>query len=169
MNYPDEFNISKAMIPVEKKSIKVNQALTEMKNEHHFNIDINKGVTTQNNTQRISPLLINKEMIYILKVLKKDKSYLQYGLTNSSGFKFNLNLEGQLQFRLNKEYDENLRNNIKSAYQIWNEFPLLDRLLILDAFRTIFQENLAEFSAAERTVLFCQIFINEFVPLLTSQ
>lgn len=112
---------------------------------------------------------ITTELIRILKKLLVSKVYLTYKTSyGESDNKHELNLEGQLEFIFGKPLDRNSVSSIRAASNIWNELELINRLTVLDAFSTLYHEALINYDPVEKTILFCQIFINDFVSIITS-
>lgn len=112
---------------------------------------------------------IKRELILTLKKTAANRSHLRYPQIADKAITPDLNLEGQLDFFFNCQADENNINNIGAACETWNGLGLVDRLTVLDAYRVIYENLLQEYSAAVRTIIFCQLFLHEFVPILTSQ
>lgn len=112
---------------------------------------------------------ITSELIDALRKLMVSKIFLTYRTkTPGNPIRHELNLEGQLNFQFDKPLDKNEVQNIRIAIDTWNHMELIYRLTVLDAYSVLFYEALSDYSSAERTILFCQIFINDFVGIITS-
>lgn len=79
-----------------------------------------------------------------------------------------LNIEGQLDFHFQQPMDQNRIKAIRQASDAWNSLELINRLTVLDAYATLFREVLTDYDPVEKTILFCQIFVNDFVGVITS-
>ncbi|MDP9077686.1 MAG: hypothetical protein M3O71_09715 [Bacteroidota bacterium] len=112
---------------------------------------------------------ITSELILQLKKLLASSVYLTYKTSYAgSDFRHELNLGGQLEFIFGRPSDANAVKNIRLASNIWNNMELINRLTVLDAYAVLYNEALATYSPVEKTILFCQIFINDFVAVITS-
>ena len=110
---------------------------------------------------------ITSDLISTLKKLLASKVYLTYRTSYvNNDFRHELNLEGQLEFIFGKPLDKNSVKKIRIASKIWNDMDLMSRLTVLDAFSVIYNEVLSTYSSVEKTILFCQIFINDFVTII---
>lgn len=120
----------------------------------------------------ISETVIHSEQITIaliqqLKKLLANNVYLTYktSYTNNE-FRHELNLDGQLEFIFGKPLDRTSVQNIRLARDVWNNMELINRLAVLDSFSTLYHEALTGYNSMEKTILFCQIFINDFVSII---
>ncbi|MFA6083475.1 hypothetical protein [Mucilaginibacter sp.] len=112
---------------------------------------------------------ITAELVNVLMKLLTSNVFLAYkNVSRESDFKHELNLDGQLDFEFGKPLDRNKLQNIRAAIGIWNSMDMIYRLTVLDAFATLYLGALSGYSPLEKTIIFCQIFINDFVEILSS-
>lgn len=112
---------------------------------------------------------ITSELIKSLRNLLLSKAYLTYLKPRKVlDFTHELNIEGQLNFHFGRSINKNETQNIRTAILSWNQMGLIYRLTVLDAFSTLYHEAMSEYSSDERTVLFCRIFLTDFVDIITS-
>jgi hypothetical protein len=116
------------------------------------------------------PDQLTVHLIQRLKMVLSSGSYTTYlNQANERAVKHELNIEGQLKFFCEGILDPNRINTIRQASKTWNGLELAYRLTVLDAFATLFYERLKKYNAAQRTIIFCQIFIRDLVDVLTSE
>lgn len=112
---------------------------------------------------------ITKDLIQRLKTVMSSGLYCNYlHLAGVNGIRHELNIEGQLAFFCETFPDINRLKAIRQASETWNNLDLIYRLTVLDAFSTVFYDRLQQYNPTERTIIFCQIFINDLVDVLTS-
>jgi hypothetical protein len=112
---------------------------------------------------------LTSDLVQSLKKLLASRVYLTYKTSyRNSDFKHELNIEGQLEFIFGKPPGQDDIRNIRNASNVWNELELINRLIVLDAFATLYHDVLTNYNPVEKTILFCQIFINDFVSIITS-
>lgn len=118
----------------------------------------------------ICPEQLTSDLIMALKRLLESNVYLSYKTTYCDpDYRHEINIEGQLATHFTKAMDRNVIDNIRQASNIWNSLELIYRLTVLDAFSALFYEALVNHSPVEKTILFCHIFVNDFVQVITSQ
>ncbi|MGF7036801.1 hypothetical protein [Mucilaginibacter lappiensis] len=115
------------------------------------------------------PDQLTMELIQTLKRLLITNQYLTYKTAyNTKDVRHELNIEGQLDFHFHQPIDKNRIHAIRQASDAWNSLELIYRLTVLDAYATLFREVLNDYDPVEKTILFCQIFVNDFVGVITS-
>ena len=109
-------------------------------------------------------------LIQTLKNLLVTNQFLTYKTNYSDGdIKHELNIDGQLDFHFRRPLNENMIQAVKHASNTWNDLTLINRLTVLDAYATLFQETLSNYNPVQKTILFCQIFVNDFADVITSR
>lgn len=116
------------------------------------------------------PDQLTLHLIRRLKMVLSEGRYANYlDQVCENRIKHVLTIEGQLEFSCDEMADINRIKAIRQATKTWNKLELVYRLTVLDAFATLFYERLQNYSAVERTVIFCRIFIQDLVDVLTSE
>ena len=109
-------------------------------------------------------------LIQRLKKLLDSHVYLTYRTRYAvNDYQHELNMEGQLDFYFSTPPDDRTVADIRAASEAWNKMELINRLIVLDAFSVLYADALADYSATEKTVLFCQIFINDFTGIIMAR
>ena len=112
---------------------------------------------------------IKKELIITLQTVVFLKSFKNYRKRSNPQAVPIFDLEGKLAFDFKSGMTGNQLYNIKIASEKWNNLPKLDRLTVLDAYCILFKDELTDYNTVNKTLLFCEIFLHEFVGLLSSE
>jgi len=109
--------------------------------------------------------ILRYKMYKILDGICLEKTYLDYQKNLKENFP-------DAEDAFLKELTLGIKNTLGYCYELnagvwnWKIMERDDRMSVINTFYQVFNQPLQTFTAKQRTIIFCKVFLNEFAPFL---
>jgi hypothetical protein len=111
--------------------------------------------------------LIRQKLENKLKEVLQCKESVFYSYLNNRDSTDDLEEIQVIKLVSNIKFDKRGFKKLQVAFDTWTGMYPDDRMSVIEGFMILFSDYIKDFNAAKKNMIFCSLFIHEFVPILS--